>query len=608
MWLPICSRSRLSVQLALIILSIQILVITILPITSQINLADDQLSWAGSIYSADLLKKLDPRLFNATYISWLASIANLSASEMLSLGYIVKIKPQNLGECYRELEYVLPPLSLKIFHIFRETRLLALKMDRIANSSEVLKAALKLAGIDCVEKIWVDNPRKIAIFDVNPLMGIIEARENNRVNGSGIRIAILDTGINTRNPDLLGSVIYWRDFINGRTEPYDDNGHGTMISGIIASRGLTKIGNGNRIWHSVNHDRSDEFNYAGPANLTYAVNVTQFRGLRLNISYIHAYWIERSGDYGAVMVRFDTVSSWVTLATYRGTMLITTPASHVVEIPANATVMYVSFIYSTDTTSQLGGWWVDDIKIQDLFDTAKIILYDDVEGPPPRELISSYLWVRAPSRVEGIAPGSQLMAAKVCTSEGLCPDVAIMLGIEWAVLGSDGVPGTGDEAHIISLSFTAPAISYDPIMEMVDWAYSNGVTVVVSAGNSGPGYETLESPGAARGAISVGASTKVNTIASFSSWGPSPVDYSLKPELVAYGVYIITTLASDQNPPLAIASGTSLSAPIVSGLAALLKQAHPYWGPEEIRSSLISKASTHITPSRIINYTMNHFI
>ncbi|WP_456366597.1 S8 family serine peptidase [Thermococcus sp.] len=61
-------------------------------------------------------------------------------------------------------------------------------------------------------------------------------------NGSGITIAIIDTGIDASHPDLKGKVIGWKDFVNGRSSPYDDNGHGTHVSSIAAGTGAASGG------------------------------------------------------------------------------------------------------------------------------------------------------------------------------------------------------------------------------------------------------------------------------------------------------------------------------------------------------------------------------
>ncbi len=61
-----------------------------------------------------------------------------------------------------------------------------------------------------------------------------------RPSGEGVRVAIIDTGIDPDHPDLDGALACdhcWRDFVNNRTEAYDDNGHGTHVAGIIAGNG-----------------------------------------------------------------------------------------------------------------------------------------------------------------------------------------------------------------------------------------------------------------------------------------------------------------------------------------------------------------------------------
>ena len=56
--------------------------------------------------------------------------------------------------------------------------------------------------------------------------------------GSGVKICIVDTGIDISHPDLeFANIIGWNDLISGSDSPYDDEGHGTAMVGIIASKG-----------------------------------------------------------------------------------------------------------------------------------------------------------------------------------------------------------------------------------------------------------------------------------------------------------------------------------------------------------------------------------
>ena len=60
-------------------------------------------------------------------------------------------------------------------------------------------------------------------------------------DGLGVKVCIVDSGIDTSHPDLSGmNLVQWRDFVNNQEEPYDDQGHGTSMAGILVSNGWMK--------------------------------------------------------------------------------------------------------------------------------------------------------------------------------------------------------------------------------------------------------------------------------------------------------------------------------------------------------------------------------
>ena len=202
--------------------------------------------------------------------------------------------------------------------------------------------------------------------------------------------------------------------------------------------------------------------------------------------------------------------------------------------------------------------------------------------------------VAANGVVRGIAPDARLLAYKVLNANGDGFSSTVIAGIDAAV-DPDGNPATNDGAHVINLSLGGYGDPDDPMSQAVDNVTLHGVTVVVAAGNSGPDEQTIGSPGTARRAITVGASDKTDHPASFSSRGPVIWNGGaiLKPDIVAPGVAICSTRWGSSWPGAecidaahVALSGTSMAAPHVAGVAALLLQRNPSWKPAEVKAAL----------------------
>lgn len=192
--------------------------------------------------------------------------------------------------------------------------------------------------------------------------------------------------------------------------------------------------------------------------------------------------------------------------------------------------------------------------------------------------------VAANGEMRGVAPDASLLAIKVLDDEGSGYTSDVIAGMEWA---------TSHGARVINLSLGyATASSNDPVCTAVNNAAGYGLVVVAAAGNAGPGFDSLHAPGVATGAISVGASDG-DGIADFSSRGPGPDPFQVKPDLVAPGAGIRST-APRGSCDLCSASGyftadgSSFAAPHVAGAAALLLEKYPEYGAGKVRRALIS--------------------
>ena len=198
----------------------------------------------------------------------------------------------------------------------------------------------------------------------------------------------------------------------------------------------------------------------------------------------------------------------------------------------------------------------------------------------------------APAYV-GVAPGADLYAAKVLDSSGNGSDSQVISGIQWCA----SQPGV--RVITMSLGDTAGGDGTDASSQAVDAAVQAGKVVVVAAGNSGDAPRTINYPGTARDAITVGAASDWSAsesathdngtwLAAFSSRGPT-TDNRTKPDVAGPGVTVKSAQAG--NPTgYVVKSGTSMATPYVAGAVVLGLQAVPGATPAQVRSALESSA------------------
>lgn len=171
------------------------------------------------------------------------------------------------------------------------------------------------------------------------------------------------------------------------------------------------------------------------------------------------------------------------------------------------------------------------------------------------------------------APQCTLLPVRVMSGDGVGNDFYIAKGLVWSVAHG---------ADIANLSFGSEARS-NLMAEVVAYAASHNVVMIVSAGNEATARPLY--PAAFDAALAVGAIDTTELLANFSSFGPWV-------DLVAPGVNIYSAMAGDFE--WGTWSGTSFSAPMVSGTAALILQLSPGLTPVQVRTQITRSARTEL--------------
>jgi serine protease AprX len=208
----------------------------------------------------------------------------------------------------------------------------------------------------------------------------------------------------------------------------------------------------------------------------------------------------------------------------------------------------------------------------------------------------------------GAAPDANLVSLKVFNDLGQGMTSDVLRGADWILQNKDRY--NIRVANFSLQSGIATSFRFDPLDRAVEQLWQSGIVVVAAAGNyasAGAASGVLFSPANDPFVITVGALDVDGSAnptddfnAPWSSYGYT-VDGFAKPELGAPGRYMIewvppgTSLAAER--PYALVkggmqlSGTSFSAPVVSGIAADLIGIHPDWTPDQVKGALMRAAT-----------------
>lgn len=219
---------------------------------------------------------------------------------------------------------------------------------------------------------------------------------------------------------------------------------------------------------------------------------------------------------------------------------------------------------------------------------------------------------------EGVAPAANLVDLRALDVNGAGTDSTVIAAIQEAI----ALQSTYN-IRIINLSLgrgIGTSYTQDPLCQAVEAAWKSGILVVVAAGNYGRlsvfgsnGYGTITAPGNDPLVLTVGAtksngstSAAAETLASYSSKGPTTYDLVVKPDMMAPGNDVVSLAApgatleaeypaelvtgTDGNNDYMTLSGTSMATPAVAGAAALLLQEDSALTPDQVKARLMKSA------------------
>jgi serine protease AprX len=214
---------------------------------------------------------------------------------------------------------------------------------------------------------------------------------------------------------------------------------------------------------------------------------------------------------------------------------------------------------------------------------------------------------RSAGKYAGVAPGASVLGL----SAGDASLLFVLSGFDYLLTN-----GSSFGVRVVNCSFSANTVFdvNDPVNIATKMLTDNGINVVFSAGNTGPGFDSLNPYSVAPWVIGTGATDNQGRLAGFSSRGDfgSPL---FRPTLVAPGVNTVslrastvaavtsidglfgadTQLSTSELPYYTTGSGTSFSAPQVAGVIALMLEANPQLTPAQIRD-ILQRTATPLPP------------
>ena len=407
-----------------------------------------------------------------------------------------------------------------------------------------------------------DNEIEILLDKSGPYVGVNFPNDLGYY-GEGIKIAVIDTGVDHLHPDLFGfgpggKIVGGYNFVEDDKMPVDTNGHGTEVTGIIAADGQLKgiAPNASIFAYKVSEDGES-------VSSDLIVKAVQ-QAIKDDVDIINiSLGVNRTNS------KIDQI---VNKAVENGIVVVTAagndgPGFGTIGSPGkNSKVITVGATYNNITSSFVATLKVEEKQFQVLPMIGTALL----DEPIIEEIVFGKF-----GRERDLAEGSFSNTIVLVERGSDVKDEIVYFSVKEnnvanaggkAIVVYNNEPGIfyGELLH----EFAAP--NYQPKIPALSISREDGIFL----------KELLQNKTIA----TLNVFYNPDFVAHFSSRGPVSPFY-IKPDLVAPGAFINTTLTDGKYN---FTSGTSFAAPHVSGAAALLLQKNPDLNPEEIKSVLLT--------------------
>lgn len=393
----------------------------------------------------------------------------------------------------------------------------------------------------------------LLFISVIPQSHEVNAKEGQSTyTGKGVRVAIIDSGIDVTHEDLKNNIVGGYDFVENKPIYRDgdlEKGHGTHVSGIVAGNGkITGVAKDAsllvyRVLSKDEHEFEENIIKAIERAIddkAQVINIslkTPITGLNSKIEET----VKKANDKGIVVIKSNGnygPKEWTTKD------LATSP--YVISVANCSGIMEEPVI---------------------IFKDQKIFLNKVVGSKEFPEVLNE-----------------QIFYIDIATAEDLqnyeIKDRVIFIKTEKAYI--EDIAHKAKELGAKGLIIGSPKSIFEPIP-----IYDEELSVPTA---SVYGEELKKVESIIKNRVYI-FKERVESISKDSSRGIGIENFNLKPDICAPGVGIVSAVPKDVSESgYAINTGTSMSAPYITGVVALIKEAHPNWTVDQIKSSLMNNA------------------